>query len=367
MRSIFFLFSLIILALPSFSQSDITKGERSVWAVRNSEYPRVTSDHRALFKIKAPEAKSVQLDLGKKYDMKRNANGEWECITDSLGSGFHYYSIIIDGVSVTDPSSETFYGCSRMMSGIDIPYEDEDNRFTILDVPHGDVRMHRYFSKVSNGWRRIYVYTPPFYDSTEDKYPVLYLQHGGGEDERGWSNQGLTDIIMDNLISRGEAKPMIIVMTDGNTPDFTRSLMDECIPFIESSYRVIKEKYSRALAGLSMGGIQTLNTVIENPDYFSYVGVFSSGWFKNSPNRMFGDVEKYYEMLQSDPAKYNGCFKQFWISMGGKEDIAYMNCQVMMKRFDEIGLRYTYFETPGGHTWPVWRESLYHFAKLLFK
>ena len=201
MRSIFFLFSLIILALPSFSQSDTTKGERSVWAVRNSEYPRVTSDHRALFKIKAPEAKSVQLDLGKKYDMKRNANGEWECITDSLGPGFHYYSIIIDGVSVTDPSSETFYGCSRMMSGIDIPYEDEDNRFTILDVPHGDVRMHRYFSKVSNGWRRIYVYTPPFYDSTEDKYPVLYLQHGGGEDERGWSNQGLTDIIMDNLIS----------------------------------------------------------------------------------------------------------------------------------------------------------------------
>ena len=160
---------------------------------------------------------------------------------------------------------------------------------------------------------------------------------------------------------------MIIVMTDGNTKDFTGSLLNECIPLVENAYRVKKGKEHRALAGLSMGGIQTLNTVIENPDMFSYVGVFSSGWFSNDKNKMFGDVEKYYNMLQNDTKKYNESFKQFFITMGGKEDIAYSNCQNMLKRFDEIGVKYTYFETPGGHTWPVWRESLYRFAKLLFK
>ena len=213
----------------------------------------------------------------------------------------------------------------------------------------------------------IYVYTPPFYNKDNKEYPVLYLQHGGGEDERGWSQQGLTDIILDNLIAKGEAIPMIIVMTDGNTKDFTGSLLNECIPLVENAYRVKKGKEHRALAGLSMGGIQTLNTVIENPDMFSYVGVFSSGWFSNDKNKMFGDVEKYYNMLQNDTKKYNESFKQFFITMGGKEDIAYSNCQNMLKRFDEIGVKYTYFETPGGHTWPVWRESLYRFAKLLFE
>lgn len=367
MRRILLFFSLLGFTVAAFPQKASLEGERSIWAIRSSDYPRVTSGSRAIFKIKAPQATSVQLDLGRKYEMKKNAEGEWECVTDSLGPGFHYYSLIIDGVSVADPASETFYGCSRMMSGIDIPYSDGDKRFEISDVPHGDIRMNRYFSNVSDGWRRIYVYTPPFYDKTDKEYPVLYLQHGGGEDERGWSQQGLTDIIMDNLIASGEAEQMIIVMMDGNTSDFTRALLDECVPFVESQYRVKKDKASRALAGLSMGGIQTLNTVIEHPDLFSYVGVFSSGWFKNSPGRMFGDVDKYYDMLKVDPAKYNDSFRQFWLSMGGKEDIAYNNCQAMMKKFDEIGIRYTYFETPGGHTWPVWRESLYRFAKLLFK
>lgn len=360
--------SLILgIAISAFAQNIALEGERSMWSIRSSEYPRVTSDHRAIFKVNAPEANSIQLDLGKKYEMKKNSKGEWECITDSLGPGFHYYSLIVDGVSVNDPSSETFYGCSRMMSGIDIPYAEGDDRFILSDVPHGDIRMKRYFSKIENGWRRIYVYTPPTYDKSDDKFPVLYLQHGGGEDERGWSQQGLTDIILDNLIAKGEAVPMIIVMMDGNTRNFTRALLDECVPLVENTYRVKKGKDSRALAGLSMGGIQTLNTVIENPDFFSYVGVFSSGWFSNSGNKMFGDTEKYYTMLSNDRDKYNDSFKQFWISMGGKEDIAYMNCQNMLGRFDKIGIKYTYFETPGGHTWPVWRESLYHFAKLLFK
>ena len=214
----------------------------------------------------------------------------------------------------------------------------------------------------------MFVYCPPGYDTSTQSYPVLYLQHGGGEDERGWSNQGRTDIIMDNLIAKGKAEPMIIVMTDGNTNDLENELLKECIPFIEKNFRVKANRNNRALAGLSMGGIQTLNAGIPNLDYFAYLGVFSSGWWANpTPFGGGNDTEKYYKMLQNKKDDYNTKLKQFWISMGGKEDIAYNNCQIMMKRFDQIGIKYTYFETPGGHTWPVWRESLYQFAPLLFK
>ena len=343
-------------------------GERSALCVRSAQYPRVLPDSRAMFKIKAPQAQRVQLDLGKKYDMVRNEAGEWTCTTEPLGPGFHYYFVIIDGVPVADPSSESFFGCSMMTSGIEIPYPDGDNRFSLADVPHGVVRMKRYFSKTANDWRRMFVYTPAGYDKGTESYPVLYLLHGGGEDERGWAKQGLTDIMMDNLIAKNEAVPMIIVMLDGNSRDFNSELFNDCIPLVEKTYRVKTGKGNRALAGLSMGGIQTLNASITHPDEFSYIGVFSSGWWaKDRAGRPAMDTEKYYALLKEHKDEYNSGFKQFWFSMGGKEDIAYQNCQIMLKRFDEIGIKYTYFETPGGHTWPVWRESLYRFAQLLYK
>ncbi len=343
-------------------------GERSALSVRASQYPRISADHRASFKIKAPEAKRVQIDLGKKYDMVKNENGEWTCTTEPLGPGFHYYFLIVDGVPVADPASESFFGCSMMTSGIEIPYPDGDTRFTLSDVPHGEIRMKRYFSKTANVWRRMFVYTPPCYEKSTDSYPVLYLQHGGGEDERGWSQQGLTDIILDNLIAKKEAVPMLVVMLDGNSKDFNSELFNDCIPFVEKTYRVKTDKDSRALAGLSMGGIQTLNACITHPEYFSYIGVFSSGWWAQSRHGMPShDTEQYYEKLKAHKDEFNKGFKQFWFSMGGQEDIAYQNCKIMLKRFDEIGIDYTYFETPGGHTWPVWRESLYRFAPLLFK
>lgn len=161
---------------------------------------------------------------------------------------------------------------------------------------------------------------------------------------------------------------MIIVMLDGNSKDFNSELFNDCIPLVEKTYRVKTGRASRALAGLSMGGIQTLNACITHPEYFSYIGVFSSGWWAQSRHGMPAhDTEKYYEKLKAHKDEFNQGFKQFWFSMGGEEDIAYRNCQIMLKRFDEIGIRYTYFETPGGHTWPVWRESLYRFAQLLFK
>ena len=343
-------------------------GRKGILNVRSAQYPRLLPDNRMEFKVKAPDAKKVQVDLGKRYDLVRNEQGEWCGVTEPLTPGFHYYFLVIDDKQVADPSSESFYGCSMLTSGVEIPYPEGDNRFYIADVPHGHGRINRDIATTAKDWRRMSVHCPPGYDSSNEKYPVLYLMHGGGEDERGWSQQGLTDVIMDNLISQGKATPMIIVMADGNTSDFEKELFNDCIPFVEKNFRVKTDRESRALAGLSMGGIQTLNVGLPNLDKFAYLGVFSSGWWaKPTPFGDAHDTERYYKMLSDDKDKYNDMLKVFWISMGGKEDIAYDNCRIMREKFDNIGIKYDYFETPGGHTWPVWRESLYHFAPLIFK
>jgi enterochelin esterase-like enzyme len=341
--------------------------------VRNAKYPQLLINGRAIFRLKAPEAQKVQLDLGKKYDMVKNNEGVWEITTDSLSEGFHYYSIIIDGVSVCDPASETFYGMSRMASGIEVPFKGDEN-YSERNVPHGDIRIKRYFSTVTNSWRRFYIYTPAGYDeNTDQKYPVLYLMHGGGEDERGWATQGKTDLILDNLVADKKATPMIIVMPDGNLPSsgfgmesltlFERELKESLIPFVEKNYRTKTEAKSRALAGLSMGGLQTLHAGIHNTDVFAYLGVFSSGWWSNQPALS----NPQYEYMQNNASLINNNLAKFWIAAGGKEDIAWQNCQSMMAKFDELKIKYTYSEYPGGHTWPVWRNNLYNFAQILFK
>ena len=183
--------------------------------VRNAKYPQILPDNRVVFKVKAPDAQKVQIDLGKKYDMVKDTSGFWNVTTEVISRGFHYYSLIIDGVAIADPASETFYGMGRQASGIEIPYKD-GGFYELKDVPHGDIRIKKYFSKASNSWREMYLYTPPGYDKSTDKYPVLYLLHGGGEDQRGWATQGKTDLILDNLIAENKAKPMIIAMLDGN-------------------------------------------------------------------------------------------------------------------------------------------------------
>ena len=347
-------------------------GARTESNVRNSKYPQLTADHRAIFRIKAPDAQKVQIDLGRKYDMVRQEGGIWETVTDSLGEGFHYYSLLIDGVAVSDPGSETFYGMGRMASGIEVPFKGGEY-YALKDVPHGDIRMKRYYSEVSRSWRRFFVYTPAGYDThTAEKYPVLYLLHGGGEDERGWATQGKTDLIMDNLIAEGKAKPMLIVMLDGNMASarfnagalkaFEAELMQAVIPFVEDNYRVRKEADSRALAGLSMGGIQTLYAGLYHTDLFAHLGVFSSGWLPFYQKIADGQ----YEFINKNKAAIDSQLRLLWIAMGGKEDIAYQNCQNMIKEFDTLKLKYTYSEYPGGHTWPVWRNNLYNFAQLLF-
>lgn len=343
-------------------------GERSSMNVRSSQYPRILSDNRVVFGLMAPTAGRVQADIsGKKYDMKRDDKGFWTCVSDPQSEGFHYYFLLVDGVRVADPGSETYYGCSTMASGLDIPYPDGGERFALKDVPHGAVTIQRYYSTTAQAWRRMYVYTPASYNKGNQKYPVLYLMHGGGEDERGWSTQGLTDIIMDNLIAEGKATPCVIAMLDGNTPDFEKELLVDCKPFVEKNYRIKTGAKNTALAGLSMGGIQTLNTMVYHPELFGYIGVFSSGWWA-SDMRGFPNMQtsQYYEEMARDPERYNR-FGALYLTMGGPEDIAYGNCQVMMKRFDEMGINYEYFETPGGHNWPVWRESIFRFAQKLFK
>ena len=342
--------------------------------VRNSKYPQIMPDGRAVFKVKAPEAGKVQLDLVKKYDMVKNSEGIWEVTTDSLSEGFHYYSIIINGVALADPSSETFYGMGRMASGIEVPFKG-DGYYSAKDVPHGDIRIKRYYSTIFNAWRELYIYTPAGYDiSISDKYPVLYILHGGGEDERGWATQGKTDLILDNLIADKKAKPMIVVMPDGNVNAqgfgentlkmFEIELKMSVIPFIEKNYRVETGPASRALAGLSMGGIQTLYAGFNNLNLFPYLGVFSSGWIMPAQNDL---ANKQYDFIKSNPDKVENNLKLLWISVGGKEDIAYNNCRTMLSKFDELKVKYIYSEYPGGHTWPVWRNNLYNFAQLIFK
>ncbi|HRS52609.1 MAG TPA: alpha/beta hydrolase-fold protein [Candidatus Marinimicrobia bacterium] len=343
--------------------------------VRGAKYPQIFPDNSVKFRIKAPEAQRIQIDLGKKYDLVKDSAGFWEVTTDTISEGFHYYSLLIDGVAVADPASETFYGMGRMASGIEMPIKGE-NYYAVKDVPHGEIRIKRYFSTVFNKWRQFYIYTPPGYDENiSEKYPVLYILHGGGEDERGWANQGKADLILDNLIAQNKAMPMIIVMPDGNVESmgifgemtlkmFEAELKNCIIPFVEKNYRAKTDSRNRALAGLSMGGLQTLYAGVNNSNMFSYLGVFSSGWIVPMQNAI---AEAQYEYMKKNVNSINKNLKSFWIAMGGKEDIAWQNCQTMMAKFDEIGIRYTYSEYPGGHTWPVWRNNLYNFAQLLFK
>ena len=360
-------------ALPTYT----VLGTPAATNVRNAKYPQILPDNRVVFRLKAPAAKQVQMDLGRKYDLVKDTSGTWTVTTDTISRGLHYYSLLLDGLPVADPASDTFYGMGRMASGIEIPNRD-GGFYALRDVPHGDIRQQRFYSKVTNTWRQVYVYAPPGYEaSPAATYPVLYLLHGGGQDETGWARQGKTAAILDNLLAAKQAKPMLVVMLDGNMGGpgglagftentlrtFENELKQTVIPFVEINFRVAPGANNRALAGLSMGGLQTLYAGGRNSDMFAYLGVFSSGFFANNPKLS----DPQYDYLKTNVGTLNQNLKQLWLSMGGPEDIAYANNKIMRAKFDEIGLKYAYSEYPGGHTWPVWRHDLYKFAPLLFK
>ena len=329
------------------------------------QYPMVNSQGYARFRVVAPDAKSVIVSLGLGGRggtvLRKDKEGVWVGTTDGpMDEGFHYYHLTIDGGVFNDPGTKNYYGSCRWESGIEIPAHDEDF-YAMKQVPHGNVQQVYFYSKSTDTHRRAFVYTPPTYGKDKKKYPVLYLQHGWGEDETAWSNQGHANLIMDNLIAEGKIEPFIIVMTYGMTNDvkfghikeftakeFETVLVDELIPYIDSNFRTQADKKHRAMAGLSMGGFETKLITLRRPEVFNYYGLLSGGTY--AP----GDIKDKNQVAS------------IFISCGSKE-----NPDGVTKAVNDLkaaGFKATSFVSPDtAHEFLTWRRSLYHMAQLLFK
>jgi enterochelin esterase-like enzyme len=353
------------------------------------QYPQVNSEGRVRASVLAPQAQRVQLDIGGvKYDLTKDEKGVWTGDSHPQDEGFHYYQLNIDGAQVPDPGSLYFYGASRWGSGIEVPAKDQEF-YALRDVPHGQIRQNLYFSKITDAWRRCFVYTPPDYDKdTSTRYPVLYLQHGMGEDETGWSVQGKANLILDNLIAEKKAVPMIIVIDNGyaskpsQTPPqstgipergvgansaFEEVMIKEIIPMIDASYRTIADREHRAMAGLSMGGNQTCQITMHNIDKFSHIGAFSGTM--NGLNTDELDPQTAFNGIFKDGKTLNRQIRLLWIGKGTKEPNPFPGAiGAFRNMLDKAGIKYIYYESPGtSHEWLTWRRDLFQFAPLLFK
>lgn len=326
------------------------------------EYPQVNSEGRVRVQISAPDANYVQLDIGGvKYDLVKDENGVWTGESDPQDVGFHYYQLNIDGASVPDPGTVFFFGACRWGSGIEVP-SDDDHIFAVKDVPHGHVEEVLFPSKSTNSTKRAFVYTPPGYNKeTSKKYPVLYLQHGYCENETSWPVQGRANLIMDNLIAEGKAKPFIIVMTYGMTNEiefgglrnfdikpFQTVLVDELVPYIDANYRTLANQENRAMAGLSMGAFETKLITLNRPDVFSSYALFSGGVY--SPEEI----------------KDHKNLKLVFMSSGSKErPDGVRNAATALK---DAGYNAVSYVSEGtAHEFHTWRRSLHALAPLLFK
>ncbi len=379
--------------------------------VPGQSYPRLNSGRRAQFRVRAPGATNVAVSIGRPLEVVKGDDGVWTITTSPLVVGFHYYDVIVDGFSGADPNSESFFGVSRMMSGIEVPSIGEDF-YNAKDVPHGEVRERWYYSATNSAWRRCFVYEPPDYETNlSTRYPVLYLQHGAGEDERGWSTQGHMNFILDNLIAEGKARPMIVVMDNGggsaafagpgrggrgpaavmggtNAPAGTNTsataansgtrggfgrgglfsgpaarfgdtLLHEIIPMIDSTYRTIPDREHRGMAGLSMGGMQTRMIGLAHLDTFSHFGIFSGG--------SLGEPAATNSPL-ANPAEFNRLVKVAFVSYGSVEGGA-NSLKRNQAALVAAGITNTcYYISPGtAHEWQTWRRSLHEFAPMLFR
>lgn len=355
------------------------EGIPAITNIPEAAYPCVDAQSKATFKIYAPEAKDMKIDIcGRKYPMNRAADGSWSVTTDPLVEGFHYYFVIVDGVAVNDPASETFYGCGRQASGIEIPEKAEEAAYYTFnkDIPHGQVRECPYFSESEQAQRRCFVYTPAEYETRHDKkYPVLYLQHGMGEDERGWHEQGMMANILDNQIAAGQCVPMIVVMDYGNcgyihgtrpgeTRDefgasFTPIMLNELIPFIEQTFRVKTDRDNRAMAGLSWGGHETFQITLNNLDKFSHIGSFSGALFF-----LADGIDKACGGVFNDADAFNNRVHTLFLGMGSEENFGSDKISEALKR---AGINHTYYISPGTHhEWLTWRRCLNQFLPLIF-
>jgi enterochelin esterase-like enzyme len=382
-------------------------------------YPCVHPDRRVAFRVHAPDAQKVQVRLGGAHDMTKDADGLWMATIPPQVVGFHYYSIVVDGATMSDPATRTFFGSGWDNSGIEIPEPEADAAYySAKDVPHGQVAQRWYYSKVTGMWRRCYVYTPPEYEAnTRTKYPVLYLLHGWGENEQGWHTQGHMDLIMDNLIAEKKAKPMLVVMDNlnavkpgedaslfaargiiarasmadvapppgagrgappagggrgapgagrGGFPSnwgamFTEMMFTDLVPMVERTYRVAPGRENRAMAGLSMGGMQSFMTVLGNMDKFAYLGGFSG----SSGGRGGFDPKTSNNGVFADAAAFNKKMKVLFLGIGSVEG---PGTKTFSDALTQAGVHNVYFESPGtAHEWLTWRRCLNDFAPRLFK
>ena len=359
--------------------------------------PEISEDNSVTFRLYSENAQSVKVNgswmrgTNETLEMEKGDDGIWSAKTEELEPSMYHYNIILDGVNILDPANPQAMRDGRRYANTLIVPGKGSKFFEVNEVPHGNLAKVWYDSPILKLNRRMYVYTPPGYEESKEKYPVLYLLHGAGGDEDAWTSLGRANYILDNLIAEGIAKPMIVVMTNGNanqtvaisdqkipvssglrdggaarsmaTNLFPNSIVNDVIPYIEKHYRILNNKENRALAGLSMGGLQTQITGMTNPDLFDYLGVFSIGLpmeFGDTAN----DLAKAYD-TNLDVMKKNG-FKLYYIAVG-KDDFVYEGVKVLKEKLDTHDFKYVYNETGGGHTWANWRDYLVDFAPRLFK
>lgn len=379
--------------------------------IPGAPYPCVYPDQRVTFRVSAPEAQKVRIRLGQGFDMAKGADGLWYATTPPQVVGFHYYTLSVDGVVAADPATRSFFGSGYYNSAIEVPEPGtEGDYYQPKNVPHGQVRQQRYYSKVTGAWRRAYVYTPPGYDGdSKTRYPVLYLLHGWGENEEGWHAQGHVDLIMDNLIAAKQAKPMVIVMDNlnavrpgesatlyharGNLTQavveppppagaapagraggpgrggrgslasgvFSEMMLTDLMPMVERTFRVAPGRENRAMAGLSMGGAQTFGTALANLDKFAYLGGFSG----SSGGRGGFDPKTANDGVFADAAAFNKKVKVLFLGIGSAEG---PGTKTFSEQLTAAGIKNVYYESPGtAHEWLTWRRSFREFAPLLFR
>ena len=369
----------------------------AVTNVPDAQYPKVDSQSRAEIRVKAPDAGKVKLNFwsGPKLDMEKQADGNWTVTTPPLAPGLHYYTVIIDGAEVSDPSSYAFFGGGRDASMIEIP-EAGAMYYTAQDVPHGQVREVWYHSQVTGTWRHALVYTPPGYDTqTRVRYPVLYLQHGAGEDETGWIRQGHANFILDNLIAAGSTKPMLVVMAYGyarragvtlpdlagkpfGSPEMMRAMQEAfavfeddmtqaLIPFIDANFRTKADRDHRAMAGLSMGGAQTFQIAFDHLELFSYIGGFSGAGLVFGNQKL--DPRTDFHGALADPAAFAKRVHLLWIGVGTDEPPMMKNgLEKLNTSLTDAKIEHVFYESPGtAHEWQTWRRDLKDFAPRLFQ
>jgi enterochelin esterase family protein len=373
--------------------------------VPGAQTPRIHSDRRITFSLKAPDAASLQVAGGDglgagPFPMTKGTDGIWSVTTPPSVPGFHYYWFVLNGVAVNDPASETYIGYGKETSGIEVPEAGADF-YAIQNVPHGEVRAKWYLSKTTGEWRRAFVYTPPGYDQhPTTRYPVLILQHGSGEDETGWTRQGRAQFILDNLIAAGKARPMIVIMDRGyarragtSSPaggssawlqdlhvaftSFEDVVIHDLIPTIDASYRTIPDREHRAMAGLSMGGMQTLFISLQHLDLFAYIGSFSGPILQDlkvgtltvdrKPEPF--DAKTAYGGAFADPSTFNKRVKLLWLGVGSAEpELFRSGIGGAVAALRKAGVHLEYFESSGtAHEWQTWRRDLNDFAPRLFQ